>query len=133
MYIYLCLRLLSFLFVAKHYVCMYVCIYVCMNVCMYVVQGLSGSSGKLGAVDDPGREALLLLRRQGEVPIHDGSPYIHRCRYRAPYKSIKYMQYMRLYIYTYTHTYIQSGNARWEEFYGEKAESTFNTACYVKA
>ena len=90
------------------YVCMLyevcMCVYVCVYECMYVVQGLSGSSGKLGAVDDPGREALLLLCRQGEVPIHDRSPYIHRCRYRAPLKSIKYMQYMRLYTYS---TYIQ--------------------------
>ena len=52
-YVYLCLRLFSFLFVAKHYVCMYVCmsvcIYVCMNVCSprtVWVQREAGRSGR---------------------------------------------------------------------------------------
>ena len=35
-YVYLCLRLFSFLFVAKHYVSMYVCMYVCLYVFMCV-------------------------------------------------------------------------------------------------
>lgn len=29
-------------------------------------------------------------------------------------------------------TYIAAGDSRWKDFYGEKAPSTFNTACYVK-